>query len=305
MDLRMGKKLLLVGLIFFFSTNAFAKKYPWIVVSNDYFIAYTNAKPELVIGLLEELERFRIAAQMVIAVTIPKNTLKTRLIIFGSRKEFRRYSSHRNILGYMSLIDKERVVVMYASSKKSGSLPNSDIIRHEYVHVLSSFHQYKFPRWYEEGLAEFLSGIVFQGERFILGIPSKERFAYSPEFMSYQKLLSDDYDSHQPRVGNADPYAQYWLLTSYMLLGDAERRKQFVQYLTEWQKGADTLALFEEVFGIAPDDMYKKEMKKYSRNYGVYTGVLDLNKRSPFSTETARMTIIDSYLQALASMRKQ
>ena len=48
-----------------------AREKPWLRINNDHFVALTDAKEKKALKILEELERFRVAAQQFVDISVP------------------------------------------------------------------------------------------------------------------------------------------------------------------------------------------------------------------------------------------
>ena len=175
-------------------------------------------------------------------------------------------------------------------------------IRHEYVHVLVTYHQFKLPRWYQEGLAEFLGAMKIENDTVTIGLAPNKRiknWRYG-KLLSFNRILNDDYDIH--RRSSGDAYMQYWLLVHYLLLGNPERSKQLAIYLSLWNDGVPSLEAFEQAFDITPMGLWRTELKRYLRRVVRYKRNLDLSKLDTnFST---RQDVNQEISNVLAILRE-
>lgn len=98
----------------------------------------------------------------------------------------------------------------------------SETLRHEYAHVLTAGLSPDAPAWLDEGLAEFWSSIVVEGDRLIAGRPVARHL----ELLRKRKWLSLDAVVNQRRGSLPSKpehiqlfYAQAWAMVHYLMLG--------------------------------------------------------------------------------------
>lgn len=98
-------------------------------------------------------------------------------------------------------------------------------VLHEYVHLLTDERPPAAPAWLDEGLSEFWSAVVVEGNRVIVGRAIPQHAATLRRRQSLQRTL------RQPRgelTADSEPaavfYAQSWAMVHYLLLGQDEGR---------------------------------------------------------------------------------
>lgn len=266
-------------------------KQVWRVTENRHFIAYSDASDTKVRKLLAEMEKFRIVVQTFVHVKIPADAPRTNVVIFDHPVDFMKLTPRNNIAGFTFRTDENRFfIVMPAKYFWDNSAHD---IRHEYVHVVTGYYKFRLPRWYNEGLAEYMAAVRIKGNEIILGMPPKERakYAHYAEMYSYDKLLDDQFNLNKPF--NADAYIQFWLLTSYML-SDPEQNKLLAKHITLYNSGMDTLKSFKLAFGMTPDELYRRKLLKYARHVKEYVIKFDFpGKDTRFSSRAAGKQELD------------
>lgn len=249
-------------LFIFSSLDARAKEDNWLLLENSHFTVLSNGKEKDARERLMELEKFRAVIINLISISVPEDATKTEVILFKTLKQFREHAWSRNINGYV-LRDSENAVII--QPVKTGNLDTKNVIQHEFVHALLRYHTFSFPRWYEEGLAELLGAILIKNDRYEFGVPPKKRLKYwsmNPDIMSFNKIISDEYDIHKRRL-SGDPYIQYWMLTHYLLMGSQKRKKDLDFYLLLYNDGMSATDAFNTAFKQSPDDFWKNELRPY------------------------------------------
>ncbi len=245
-----------------------AKDKPWYKYENDYFEAYSDASEKKVRQLLEELENFRAAVIQINGGSVPDGAVKTQVVIFNSKRQFRETIDKDWIDGYAVGIRGVPYIVMTARGLSEWSRTT---IRHEFTHVLQGYSDARSPPWYVEGFAEFMSGMTFlnKNTEFIIGdFPGRSKARVS--FLDWNELISDDFDFHQidssAKASNA--YLQSWLLVHYLTLGDNwAHNKDFLEYLTLYSQGEKSTDSFSKVFDESASEMGPRVYKQYTKRF--------------------------------------
>lgn len=252
----------------------------WQQYSNSHFQAVSNAAAPEVLALLGDLERFRATVQIMTSVHLPVDAPADIVIVFRNRGEYRDYAPGFNVVGHVVKGDGSRpsVILMPIEQAQLGSL---QVVRHEFVHTLLVHHPIRFPRWYEEGLAEFLSTARFENDSVVIGLPPKDRMEQRYELLPFDEILSEEYNPHKRTVRFGDPYLQYWLLVNYLLLVNAERRDDLEDYLRLVHLRTPSLEAFRIAFGVTPEQFWDVELKSFAMNLRTRGKVLSRRLPAP------------------------
>lgn len=248
--------------------DANARESPWYKYENSYFEVYSNASEKRVRSLLTELEDFRAAVVQVLTLSIPPGAVKTQIVIFRSEKEFRKLMGNPLIAAFAVGVDGVPYMVMSAAKSKG----LDETIRHEYAHVLLGYSDFKFPPWFHEGMAEFMSATEFKtgGTQFTFGNATSRRRA-GLSLVPWAELMSDEFSFHtihSPELAS-NAYLQAWMLAHYFMwrqryMADARVSRYFARF----SAGASSAAALEAEFDMTPAELghlieskYSKEMK--------------------------------------------
>lgn len=272
----MKKLFLLAGLIVMMgcSSHAHLVKQQWFEVESDHFRVLTDAAPAQVEGLVQELERFRLATSHLLKLSLSDTE---KLTIFALRDTVGYTAmvgpeSARKTAGYFS----DTLYGRYALLNLNGywhlrafhdSWPRQ-LLYHEYTHYLvargSKFFSY--PYWFEEGFAEFLStaecdqaGTCLYGK-----IPVDRALTLARQSpLGLEKLLTAT-RADTPKAQALQVYASGWLLT-HMLMSDSAGRQQLGDYLQAVHSGRDPLTACEDIFAT-PLHEFEQQYKAYGRD---------------------------------------
>lgn len=277
---------------------AAAKDYDWYKYENDYFEAYSDASERSVTRLLEELENFRAAVVQLLAIEIRPGTRKTRLIVFRSRNEFRELAGNKRIAAFMTGVDGVPHMVMPNGNNRNVA---RHLVRHEYTHVVLGYSEHRFPLWYHEGFAEFMSGTNFteKGTKFSVGDTIARR-QVGRLLVPWEELLDDNFNVHA--ISNADKasnaYYQAWMLVHYLTIGDRfEHYPKLSRYLGRVSAGEESLSAIRAEFDMEPDELGRLALREYGRRMPYYEmefepGVRDREfERSKFDSAAIAETI--------------
>ena len=282
--------------------DADAGERPWYKYENGYFEVYSNASEKRVRSLLTELEDFRAAVVQVLTLSIPPAAAKTQIIIFRSEKELRNLTGNELIDAFAIGVDGVPYMVMSAGRNKG----SDEVIRHEYTHVLLGYSDFKFPPWFQEGMAEFMSATEFKngGTQFTFGNETLRRRAGS-SLVPWAELMSDNFSFHtihSPKLGS-NAYFQAWMLAHYFMwrqryMDDARVSRYFARFTA----GATSAAALEAEFDMTPTEFGHFIESKYSKEMKYATVTFEHGVRdNEFTRGDVGIDQIESTLSEIAS----
>ncbi|MGB6229818.1 MAG: hypothetical protein WBF53_06790 [Litorimonas sp.] len=148
---------------------------------------------------------------------------------------------------------------------------------HEYTHhVMHALVTDGFPRWYDEGFANYLSTMQISDDVISVGAPTAAHLraieSGFAEWISPETVLGaiDRYPSmsikERLRGGMTSFYAQSWLYVHY-LRSDPRFKGTLGAYVRELDTpGLDPLVAFENAHGISPQQFHEEAVKYYKTN---------------------------------------
>lgn len=136
--------------------------------------------------------------------------------------------------GFFHRGSDENLIVLSLANGGAGSL---ETIFHEYTHLLLRHNERFWPLWLKEGMADIYATFEVTGERSArIGqpLPRYLRLLSSQTLIPLSQLFAVDHDSpeynEQERQGVF--YAESWLVTHYLMLGNNGARKPMFGQLT-------------------------------------------------------------------------
>ena len=194
----------------------------WTVIDSAHFEIYTDAGAERGLEIAQGLEQFwavfaRLAPELELRSPAP-----TKIFAFKDRQSFGPYKSRADgggtfLLGQFLAHADGNYLTLDAGTRLVGSLA---VVQHELVHYLVRHNFPEAPLWFNEGLAEYYSTFVVEGEVARVGSPIDRHLGWlERRGVDLSTVLAADRRSaayHEPgQVGGF--YAGSWALVHYLL----------------------------------------------------------------------------------------
>jgi len=267
----------LAGLIALAPFQAFAEAgESWFEVKSEHFQVYTNLEEKAAVDLATDLERFRQTLAHLTGLSFEEDySPPLTLYAYKERDQYIDRFDRRGTNGfYMTRPDGAVSVLSMEEADEEWKLSGIETLFHEYTHHL--VHQYSpidYPVWYDEGFAEFVSTMEFDGDKAIIGNPPIHRFITLREagdWLSLEKILEakGNYirrmgpqvkrNPDRNKSGIPQQYAQGWLITHFFMNHDKYRESLNTYLHALNDSDVDPDEAFEEAFGVSYWEMDKK-----------------------------------------------
>ena len=270
---RMKQALLAMGLIFLgLGASPAARpqedalhERPWIEVTSTNFRIYSVLGSERTIELLRFLEIMRATLGDVNEESTYEAGVPTIIVAVDSHDDYVSIGAPDYSAGYFFSDLRENAILIEDSDESAGI----QVILHEYAHYLNrQAGRIRYPRWYEEGNAEYLSHSRLSDRAF--------EYALAPEpylvtlgfgtWMPLPGLLGVTDASSLSEIDGAMFYAQSWLLVHYLRSRpDADRQigAQLANYVRNSARGLAPVAAFEKAFGLDLEQLEEDLLRYY------------------------------------------
>lgn len=249
-------KTLLIALCAFLivqaSTSARAAT-EWREASTDHFIIYADASEKWLRAFAERLEKFDSGLRIIFGRNMPASDHSNRLVIYVVENEkavANLYGKNsRNVAGfYVPHVGRS---IAFTPHKTDQIMKAEVVLFHEYTHhFLLSNLNYAFPRWVNEGFAEFNAtaevardGSMCFGQAaqhravgLLLGAKLPLDVVLNPGTRKFSDREEDIF------------YGRSWLLLHYLQFETA-RNGQLLAYLNLFNSGKSSLEAAQETFG--------------------------------------------------------
>jgi tetratricopeptide (TPR) repeat protein len=230
---------------------------PWYELRSPYLRVFSCAPTQDVAKLTMRLEQFRqtyatlagtqaVASPPVIVMVYPNHeTLKPYLPVYQGQPA--------NLAAFFVRGSDENLIVTSLSGLTTDALDN---VYHEYAHLLLRRNDRIWPLWLKEGMADIYATFQLQGTRATVALPRSSylRLLAHEPMMPLQELLEVTHDSpaYNERERQGVFYAQSWLLTHYLMLGDnTVLRSRFGQITRNLKEGQTSVEAFTKGLGIS------------------------------------------------------
>lgn len=268
----------------------------WIRMESANFTIHSLLTKSNTRDLLRHLEAVR-SMFPVVTDGNPRSRVPTVIYAVRSENDFRELGFDPDgIVGLFQPQIRQNTIII----REMAFMSETAVIVHEYVHyLLYNMLHFPFPKWYQEGYAEYLSSSTLGARHFVIGQMNtgvlnafqSGRWLPMEDVISSQKFYALDNDVIQLKL-----YAQSFLLTHY-LWARPDREQSVTESLKRYgsaiQDGASELEAFEIGFGIAVDDL-ELELKKYLNRGKFFHTRYDTKTLIPdFSTITSKLSEAD------------
>ena len=240
----------------------------WIELETPSFVLFSSSSRGLTRHLAHDLEQLRSALSQIapFALEAPRPTY---VYLFASDRRFEPYKPlyrgrPQDVAGYFVGHDEANYIALNSDPAASPT----ETVYHEYVHyVLDNNFHHRLPLWLNEGLAEYYSTFLVDGN-----LQSKHRVAKigfpvirhvkllrGSRLIALRELFAIDEDSPVYNEGERRSifYAQSWGLVHYFM-SDPERTRQLQRYLKLVEEGTRRKKAFAEAFSMNEDDLLRR-----------------------------------------------
>ncbi|MFT4091690.1 MAG: hypothetical protein QM645_13225 [Asticcacaulis sp.] len=263
------RKLMIVTALIMagFSNQAWADT--WLRAESQNFIVYSNARERLTLDYVKKLESFKYLTDTMLgkdtslAVQAPKfpvyllkniDQMKEVRPAFANSVAGVYFNCGEGVSAYSGIVESDRTVSDYGL----------EVLFHEYGHhVMFQHAKLRYPAWYVEGFADYLSTVQFTKGRISVGqAPSSLIYILSQgRWLPYETILNPAYKTlsdKKRRQGEVSSfYAQSWLLTHYML-SDPQRARNLNDYFARLTMGEESIPAFEAATGLKVNELATK-----------------------------------------------
>lgn len=245
--------------------------------------------------LIKDLEIFRLSLFKMLNADLKPEATPVKIYAINHTTVFQDLVKNETVAG---VYKKNSIGPIFILDAKKGFKPGEGARRvalHEYVHhVIATYTNQKFPRWYNEGYANFLANFQIKKGRFIIGAPDRnyEQYLKYADWMPMDVLITsvDNYPflsgstrGSQRAIQNAF-YAQSWLAVTYLQTHPNYSRKAG-EYLQRVHTGENSVQAFTSTFNQSPEE-FGEVIEKFVKKgiYKHYPFPLSDSERKPKMT---------------------
>lgn len=231
----------------------------WYKIETGKFIFYGTSVDALREDAMR-LEQFDGLLRQMLSIPENPGEYKLSVYVVSGEADVRRVygDGSKDVAGFYTVNEGGVLAVV-----PRGTGDFSDVILyHEYAHHLMLHHMaMRYPAWYIEGFAEFLSTTEFKADRAHIGLPAAHRaYQLALESTTPIKTLLSASVGEVRRENRGNFYGRAWLLTHFLTF-NTERKGQLLTYLNAITSGKPLLAAAEAAFGDL--DILQRDLTRY------------------------------------------
>ena len=188
---------------------------PWTEVTSPHFRIYSDLERERAVELLRHLEIMRATLGDASEESTYESGVPTIIVAVDDHDDYVRIGAPDYSGGYFFADLRENAILIEDSDETHGI----QVILHEYAHYLNrQSSRVRFPRWFEEGSAEYVSHSELHDGAFEYGLAPAQYLATLGfgTWMPLTDLLEISDASALAELDGAMFYAQSWLLVHYL-----------------------------------------------------------------------------------------
>jgi tetratricopeptide (TPR) repeat protein len=227
-------------------------------------VIYSNARDGVIRQSALELVRMRAALTQVTRLQVV-SPVPTKVFLFRTNASFVPYrdaivGKFENLHGIFTPGDEVNYALVDASVSRD------DTLFHELTHFFVRNTVAGIPRWLDEGLAGFYESFAAPGNSVRVGAPPDYylRYLRAHRLEPLRKILTMTLDASHLKNEDLTSiyYAETWLLTHYLLIGNPARGAQLPALLGALDEGKPLDVAFAIAFKATPEEI-EGEIRRY------------------------------------------
>jgi tetratricopeptide (TPR) repeat protein len=236
----------------------------WLEARTLHFQTYSCGPTQEVAQLTARLEQFReayaqlagveaVASPPIVVVAFPDHSAMAPFLPLYDGQP-------ANLAGFFSRGSDENLIVLAFSG---GGAPSLEVIFHEFAHLLLRRNERFWPMWLNEGMADIYSTFEVTGEHSArIGQPVSRylHLLKGKPWLPLHELFAVRRDSpeYNERERQGVFYAESWLLTHYLMLGNADHKARFGQLTVLLRQGQPPEMAFINAFQVSLATMQRE-----------------------------------------------
>lgn len=310
-------RVLFVGLVLCLtalslSTPVSAKS---IEIKSENFVLVGNVRESDGKALVLELEQYRQAVLQLMGIKNPlPEIIPVRIYTVSGDKELKLLTGRTDIGGvYQSTIEGPVFILNSKGGFRRGKQARH-IALHEYTHhILAAYSNQIYPRWYNEGLANYFATFeVDKKGSIIVGRPNN-KYAYTlaqrswmPTNVLVNSILSYPYKSTGKSSRGLTTanyfYAQSWLAVHY-IQSNKEEGPKLAKYIDTMNQNRGTPDVFKQTFDRTPEEFEQLLKAYYKRNKFTTLTITPKTKIKDYTFQTKELDKGEAEFHKAEAMR--
>ena len=237
----------------------------WLDVRSDNFHIRSVLGEKRTLELLRHLEITHQALGDSAGGSLRESATPTIILAVDDHDDYVEIGAPSFTSGYFFSDLRENAILI---EDEPGS-PGVQVILHEYAHYLSRLTgRVRYPRWFEEGNAEYLSHSRLHVEAFEFALPAKRHLATleHADWLPWTQVLETTETAALGLDEGNLFYAQSWLLVHYLRCrpdADQSLAQTLAHYSELVSSSGSAIGAFEEAFSITVKDLDRETLHYY------------------------------------------
>lgn len=270
----MLRKLLLLLVVYCLCVaTAQATFNTWTEYKSSHFRLYSDLAKPKVEKVLLDFEVFRATLVEVLHLDPNADFIPVDIYVFKSKKDFAKIAANSRTAGFFS--DSFRGPAMVVGPGELGQA-GLNILYHEYLHYLLRVNSsFRYPRWFDEGTAEFYSSLTYDQDSVIIGklIDRRAGKYANSNLLDLKSLLTRTNVLSGTRKKISQYYATSWMFVHFLHFSSANGFEDYsgslTKFLNLYNKGVAPLTAFEQSFSVSLE-VLQKQLDRYNRKRNLY-----------------------------------
>ncbi len=250
-------------------------RHAWVEYSTANFRVYTDLDADDAVRSVGDIERFARVVRQIVQLGYRPSPIPVEFWLCRDDESVRQLAGDRTLLGFMRPSPRASYLVATAEALDA---PGGSPMLHEYVHLLMRSGaltpaQLDLPRWYDEGMAEFLATLRVQQGVVRFGAPNAARLKHLRARSEYSIALAQVLGSNDvgalPGARVADFYALSWILVHWLYAErwdvPGQRHRAIDDYLQRVSNGEDVRSAARLAFGVNVNALMDR-LRRYADN---------------------------------------
>ena len=247
-------------------------------IESENIVLYGDVRADFAEDFVRQMEVYR---RMILALSgqdgFPPDKQKLTIFGFYTAHHLQKFAGRGEGLAGVYTLSQDGPIFLTPIKRREGNGDwASQVALHEYSHhVLHALVEDEFPRWYDEGFANYLSTLEISDEQIALGSPNvshTQHFVHRigwlpPEVVinAVDRYPSIDGSGWTQAASMNNFYAQSWLYVHY-LQSHPELGGKLPDYIDAIKRGTGSVAAFEAAFGLSLADFHSRAVAYFDAN---------------------------------------
>jgi len=174
----------------------------WLSLRNSTFHILTYAPEDEAIAMLQELEKFRVVCDQFLSPTTTKTNAPLTIVLFDHFRAMQKYEPSYNLASWTVDTAPNPMAVMAA--KFLAADYTLEVLYITYTYLILQQDDYRYPEWYETGLAELLSATDIESDEVIFGGIPYRMVNYAsryPRHVPFNEFIADEVETTKANFG--------------------------------------------------------------------------------------------------------